>query len=494
MFYALVRHLDFKIYACRVECEAMAGAPQRYAPYPVACRPRRPLAPIVAQPSAGLSCSRRIASPSAPPPPGSVAPSLDLGALAPLWPRLPWPLLRALADAGFRNAAALADVSSAQAIARLPPDIASRYWELVEELLRPRGPRLFNFFRAIAGDVGSGSTSHLHTFTDAPYVVLALRRGHLTPTRNLEVLRFLQGQGHNPQAVCDAIADARAGAGVQPATARTYDSHLRQIEKVCATLDESPLPASLDTIRRVTAVIGNPATMRGWLAAWRRLHMVARLLWAGDRDPYLIAIRAGLRRTIGPPPPRLRCRRSLLRRLLAHAAQRGFWHEGAFAALSYYYGLRAPSELVRQATAAAFRCEGRRITYGPIRRKGKDQSQMLRRWCVCHSEPLICPHPWIELLRSGNPHGFLFARSAASLMGGVVTLLKDLGVPQADRYTSHCFRRGAGVDVLEAHGLQAMLSFGQWSSPQSAEPYASSDEQSARALGHAIADCSDEES
>ena len=79
-------------------------------------------------------------------------------------------------------------------------------------------------------------------------------------------------------------------------------------------------------------------------------------------------------------------------------------------------------------------------------------------------------------------------------MGGVVTLLKDLGVPQADRYTSHCFRRGAGVDVLEAHGLQAMLSFGQWSSPQSAEPYASSDEQSARALGHAIAVCSDEES
>ena len=78
-------------------------------------------------------------------------------------------------------------------------------------------------------------------------------------------------------------------------------------------------------------------------------------------------------------------------------------------------------------------------------------------------------------------------------MGGVVGLLRDLGVPQLERYTTHCFRRGAGVDVLESHGLQAMLSFGQWRSPQAAEPYASADEQTARALGHAIADCSDDD-
>jgi hypothetical protein len=35
-----------------------------------------------------------------------------------------------------------------------------------------------------------------------------------------------------------------------------------------------------------------------------------------------------------------------------------------------------------------------------------------------------------------------------------------------------------------------MLAFGEWSSPQSATPYASADEQTARALGTALTDFS----
>ena len=99
----------------------------------------------------------------------------------------------------------------------------------------------------------------------------------------------------------------------------------------------------------------------------------------------------------------------------------------------------------------------------------------------------------MQLLSDARPNGLLFLGSAQTLMRGVVGLLKELGVPHAERYTSHCFRRGAGVDVLESHGLQAMLTFGQWSSPHSGEPYASADEQAARALGHAITDGSDDD-
>ena len=79
-------------------------------------------------------------------------------------------------------------------------------------------------------------------------------------------------------------------------------------------------------------------------------------------------------------------------------------------------------------------------------------------------------------------------------MARIQGILSKLGIPNADEYTSHCFRRGAGVDVLETQGLKSMLEFGQWSSPQAAAPYASIDEQTAQALGTALADQSDDDS
>ena len=78
-------------------------------------------------------------------------------------------------------------------------------------------------------------------------------------------------------------------------------------------------------------------------------------------------------------------------------------------------------------------------------------------------------------------------------MGKFIIILRALRVPQAESYTSHCFRRGAGVDVLKAHGLKAMLDFGQWSTPSAAEAYATADEQTAHAMGVALADFSDDE-
>ena len=67
-------------------------------------------------------------------------------------------------------------------------------------------------------------------------------------------------------------------------------------------------------------------------------------------------------------------------------------------------------------------------------------------------------------------------------------LLVEAGVPsgEAQQWTSHCFRRGSGVDTLEEHGVAAMVSHGEWSCPRAAEPYASVDEQRAVAMSAAM--------
>ena len=72
-------------------------------------------------------------------------------------------------------------------------------------------------------------------------------------------------------------------------------------------------------------------------------------------------------------------------------------------------------------------------------------------------------------------------------------LAKECGENEVGEFTSHCFRRGAAVDVLEKHGLKAMLQLGEWKTPRAAEPYSSADEQFATAMGHVMADASDDD-
>jgi hypothetical protein len=311
-----------------------------------------------------------------------------------------------------------------------------------------------------------------------------------TPSFGIAYLYAAGRAGIDLAQFCDQIADARAGSAVRESTAHMYNSHLRQIFRVCELLHACGLPASLATIRRVSSAVGNPSTLRRWLAAWRRLHCVARLRWEGDGDPFLLAVRTGLRQTLGPQLPKKRCQKQLLRTILQEAAARHWWEVGGLAVLAYTFGLRVPSELMRQAKAELFVCRGNRIVYGPIRRKGKQELQTLKRWCICASDKLLCPHLWLQVLTKARPSSLLFSKSLDELMTCIRRVLSDLKVPQPETYTSHCFRRGAGVDVLEAQGLQAMLSFSQWSSPQAARPYASADEQTAQALGSSMADFS----
>ena len=410
-----------------------------------------------------------------------------------LWARLPSRIRSALEGHGVHSVVQLRAASYEELCCWLANPALFSWRPYLTELWKIAGLDTFQVYRLALLQPGGLVASLADLLSMLPEQGHS-RRSSATPSANIAILQRAHDAGLDPRPYCDAVADARAGTAVAPSTTATYDSHLKQIHRACEVLAACPLPAGLDTIRRVTSVVGNPSTLRGWLSAWRRLHCMARLPWAGDRDPFLVAVQLGLRRSLGPSQPKLRCRRQLLRKILAAAAVQKRWALGAFACLAYTFGLRVTSELVRQAQSHLFHTTPTRITYGPIHRKGQAAQQTLTRWCVCSQDRLLCAHDWLLMLCEERPHGRLFPEAHSTLMRGVVQLLLGIGVDDADKYTSHCFRRGAAADVLEAHGLASMLRFGQWSSASAAEPYASRDEQTAAALGTALLEQSDDES
>ena len=86
-----------------------------------------------------------------------------------------------------------------------------------------------------------------------------------------------------------------------------------------------------------------------------------------------------------------------------------------------------------------------------------------------------------------------------------------LSVEEASRFTTHSFRRGAGVDVLEAesttcsflaadhwrrtgmYGLPGMLRMGEWASKASSTHHATADEQSRAGMAFNILEASEDE-
>ena len=460
----------------------LTGAPQRYTPYPPSGR--APPRAAQAWPGAG-------SSPLPPRAAREIQSSGQVGVeVAQIWHRLPFGILDALSRLGI---ACMSDLLSAPADVRArirAHPCSEQSAALVEELLQPDGPDIFTVLRLSLWEAPQRRVVHLENALPCPGPVRPRRAGQ-TPSWNISLLQAAAREGADIRTICDRIADSRASSSVQESSSTTYDSHLRQIHRICRILGEPAFPASLGTIRRVSSVVGHPSTLRGWLAAWRRLHNSARLAWAADRDPFLTAVQAGLRRHLGPAPPRARCRRSLLRKILIAAAGAGSWEIGGFAVLAYTFGLRVPSELIAQATKQLFSVEPGQISYGPIRRKGQFQLQTLRRWCCCQQDRLLCPHDWLSILFEMRPEGRLFPHSVSHYMATIASMLRELGVPQVESYSSHCFRRGSAVDILEKHGLHAMLRFGQWHSPMAAAPYASPDEQAA--VGLALAEASDED-
>ena len=363
------------------------------------------------------------------------------------WERLPPSVKSALAGLGVTSVMALKDMPWVRFLEVIEQESVAPFWRALVALQAE--PFDFSLF-----------LQRLMTTPRAPTVAsvndaLGLptsRFSRPSPSDSLAALSSARQAGRDVGAILDCVLDSRTGSSIADSTATRYASHLSQIRRGCYLLNVPLVPASLDTIRRVSAIVNHPSTLRGWLSAWRHLHTLARLPWPGDRDVVLFASRAGLARRIGPPPPRRRLRRKRLLSVLRLCVANGLYLEGAAAALSYTFCLRVPSELLRQAAPSLFTCHGHaKISYGPIRRKGKSELSRLTRFCVCSTAPLLCPHPWVRLLQESPGSHPCFPFSASVLMRRLHPLLAQSGIPEAEarQYTSHCFRRGSGVDMLE---------------------------------------------
>ena len=220
-------------------------------------------------------------------------------------------------------------------------------------------------------------------------------------------------------------------------------------------MGRSPVPADLILVRRVSALVNHESTLRGWLAAWKDLHVLSGKPWVGDRDAYLKAVRAGTAKAAPPRKAKKRLRRDLLRSCLQEAVKKGDFEIGAGLNLAYAFGLRVPSELLAQACEARLEEGEDELRITGLRRKGKPEPSALSRWCVCAGDPLLCWHPWMAWLRENADPRQYFKMSGTEFNVRFRKILEGAGVPKGEleEWGSHAARRGGGVDVLEAQGL-----------------------------------------
>ena len=339
-----------------------------------------------------------------------------------------------------------------------------------------------------------------------------------TPTQEINLLAELSQAGTPVHQLLDDIALSRARAALARESRSSYASHVRMISWACSLLGEMPLPASLDLILRVSALINNPNTLRVWLAAWRDWHIQEREFSPGDQNPFLRRVRKGTERLAPRPAPRGRLRFPLWRTVLQLAAKKDLIAFGALCNLAYIFAARVPSEILNQCRWCNLVIDKHSLTYRDVIRKGKPGLSTLRRFCVCSKDELLCFHVWLAALKEirnelDGSRNLLFSFSAQSVSNTLQSLLLECGLAadEAARFTTHCFRRGAGVDVLEAegttcsllagdrwrrlgmYGLPGMLCMGEWSSKASATHYASVDEQSCAGMAFNILEASDDE-
>ena len=314
----------------------------------------------------------------------------------------------------------------------------------------------------------------------------------------------------------DNLAVNRARAAVGPGSGATYASHQRMIEWACGLFGASPVPAPAQLIRRVAALVNAPSTMRGWLAAWRDLHIQQNLTRVGDADPLLRRIRIGAQKYAPPPPPKKRLRVNLLRKVVVSAARRGEFRLGGAILIAYLFGLRVPSELIAQIVWSKLRVQDLDLSIVGLRRKGKRVPSELTRLCVCATDRMLCWHLWLQAIREADPGArgdqHVFPFTVRDYTEGLRRLLAESGVPAGELHlwSSHCARRGSGADVLAAEGplpvalggergrhsrgacgLSGMMAHGEWASKNSATHYASLDEIDRHAIATAIVLASD---
>ena len=237
--------------------------------------------------------------------------------------------------------------------------------------------------------------------------------------------------------------------------------------------------------------MNDATTLRGWLAAWKLAHECLGMSWKGDLDPRLRAARTGTARLMPPKIGRKRARLAqtvLMVKWALRQDQRRWTLWAGIASMAYVYGFRIPSDLFRQwgigEEPAIFRTmtgDGGEtiVKYGPYTRKGKLHPGYTARGCLCNTQGLLCPHLWslaFKQLQIRSAEGFTLPEFNAMLQRAVENTLSTSVRGDINQWTSHAFRRGSSVDILQSKGVRDMMSHGEWMTESSAQAYATLDE------------------
>ena len=331
-------------------------------------------------------CGRPIAlpsttiRPSAPGPPANRGPGLALVARGKYWWRLRPAARAALANHGITSEKDLAalpvggpgDVCFSEAaiqpflnlicvVRSALLDNSQRRLQVLETVWEKEMMRFPSRFKP----------KNLHEALGAAVHPTSGRRAGPVPSQFITLLHAFVQEGGDAIALADEAVKTRSSLAVQDATLQTYFSHLNMVERACRVFGGALCPARIEEIRQVSMVCHNPNTLKGWLAAWRRLHLQQGLAWAGDGDSVLAATRLGTARSLPTPPAKKRIRRPLLRKLLQAAVKAGELEMGSAFCLSYVFGLRVPSELLRQGFRCQWSWDAKTIRVSGLKRKGK---------------------------------------------------------------------------------------------------------------------------
>lgn len=96
-----------------------------------------------------------------------------------------------------------------------------------------------------------------------------------TPSFNLQLLAQLQAEGYDVRQVLRKVILGKLATSIRDQSAVTYGSHEQSIRRFCKVMDEPVVPATREGVIMYSATIDHPDTLRGHLAAWKRLHMLA---------------------------------------------------------------------------------------------------------------------------------------------------------------------------------------------------------------------------
>ena len=324
------------------------------------------------------------------------------------------------------------------------------------------------------------------------------------PTEVLKLIRQESASGNDVATLLDWVSRARAAHSIRDTSHTTYASHLRTIAAVCDVLREAIVPASLQTVRRYTAICNNAVTLRGHLAAWKMLHVIMARPWAGDRDPFIRAAHAGIVRLQPAKAIRMAIRKELTLRIVDYCFSSPGGNLilfGIMTSLAYLFALRVPSELLKQFACSLIKQNGKTFVYGPIHRKNSTLLTSLQRRCTCTTRYIkMCPHYWLpsllELVGVGGQNRKVFSNwSTATFNVKLREILVQIGIPstEASRYSSHDFRRGCAKDILSEAGPAAMMGHCGWKSKTSAFHYVSRDEVDEAIVAAFMVDASDDD-